>query len=117
MASSRILLNGSTVGLLSADQLAGTATHSEMEWVRTEQPAEYYRAAAARARSLEQEATTPRVKQHLREQIDCFDRLAGEVERVSEKGASLANEQGSHVRRVKEGAVAGAAALKLTAFR
>ena len=46
MASSRVLLNSSTAGLLSADQPAGT----EMEWVRTEQPAEYYRTAAERAR-------------------------------------------------------------------
>jgi NIPSNAP len=49
MASSRVLLNRPTAGLLSADQPAGTGTHSEMEWVRTEQPAEYYRIAAARA--------------------------------------------------------------------
>ena len=117
MASSRILLNSSTVGLLSADQPAGTPTHSEMEWVRTEQPAEYYRSAAARARSLAQDATTPRVKQHLREQIDGYDRLAGEVERASEKGARLANEQGSYDRLVKRVPVAGAAAPKLTVFR
>ena len=117
MASSRILLNSSTVGLLSANQPAGTATHSEMEWVRTEQPAEYYRTAAARARSLEQDATTPLVKRHLREQIDGYDRLAGEVERASEKGTSLLNEQAYHVRHLKRVPVAGAAALKLTAFR
>ena len=117
MASSRVLLNRSTVGLVSADQPVGTGTHSEMEWVRTEQPAEYYRTAAARARSLEQDATTPLVKRHLREQIDGYDRLAGEVERASEKGTSLLNKQAYHVRHLKRVSVAGAAAPKLTAFR
>jgi DNA-binding ferritin-like protein len=57
------------------------------EWTQSQQPAEYYRAAAARARSLEQDATTPRVKQHLRELIERYDRLAGEIERNSDKSA------------------------------
>ena len=42
-------------------------------------PSEYFR-AAARFRALEAEATTPRVKQHLRTLIDEYEGLAGEVE-------------------------------------
>jgi len=44
-------------------------------------PASHFRAAAARARRLEAEATTPRVKQHLRKVIDRYELLAGEVEK------------------------------------
>ena len=42
-------------------------------------PTEYFR-AAARFRSLEAEATTPRVKQRLRALIDKYERLAGKLE-------------------------------------
>src|SRR6266446_2745563 len=45
-------------------------------------PAEYRR-AAARARRLEAEATTSRVKQYLRAMIDQCERSAGEAEEVS----------------------------------
>ncbi|MGH7066112.1 MAG: hypothetical protein ACREET_18725 [Stellaceae bacterium] len=76
MASSRVLFDGAADGRF----MPGAA-----EWTQSQQPAEYYRAAAARARSLEQEATTPRVKQHLRELIERYDRLAGEIERTSDK--------------------------------
>jgi hypothetical protein len=48
-------------------------------------PSEYFR-AAARFRALEAEATTPRVKQHLRALIDEYERLAGKVE---EAGADV----------------------------
>jgi len=48
-------------------------------------PSEYFR-AAARFRALEAEATTPRVKQHLRALIDEYERLAGKVE---EAGSGL----------------------------
>ena len=48
-------------------------------------PSEYFR-AAARFRALEAEATTPRVKQHLRTLIDEYERLAGKVE---EAGSGL----------------------------
>lgn len=48
-------------------------------------PSAYFR-AAARFRALEAEATTPRVKQHLRALIDEYERLAGKVE---EAGAGL----------------------------
>lgn len=69
----------------TGQHMAGMASRAGTEWTPSQQPVEYYRAAAARARSLEQDATTPRVKQHLRELIDRYERLAGEVERTSEK--------------------------------
>ena len=46
---------------------------------------EYFR-AATRFRALEAEATTPRVKQHLRALINEYERLAGKVE---EAGADV----------------------------
>ena len=45
----------------------------------------YYRAAAARARRLQAEATTPRLKQYLRELIARCERLEGEIVSASEK--------------------------------
>ena len=45
-------------------------------WSLEGQPATYYRTAAARARMLQADATTPRVKQYL----DRGERLAGNVE-------------------------------------
>jgi hypothetical protein len=45
-----------------------------------QQPAEYYRAASARARRLEAEVTTLKVKQYLRELIARCDRMAEEME-------------------------------------
>jgi hypothetical protein len=45
-----------------------------------QQPAGYYRAASARARRLEAEVTTLRVKQYLRELIARCDRMAEEIE-------------------------------------
>jgi hypothetical protein len=42
-------------------------------------PTEYFR-VATRFRTLEAEATTPRVKQRLRALIDEYERLAGEAE-------------------------------------
>ena len=44
---------------------------------------EYYRTAAARARRLQADATTPRLKQYLGEVIARCELLAGEVERAS----------------------------------
>ena len=41
-----------------------------------QQPAGYYRAASARARRLQDEATTPKIKEYLRELIERYDRLA-----------------------------------------
>jgi hypothetical protein len=45
-----------------------------------EQQAVGYRAASARVRRLETEATTLKVKQYLRQLIDRYDRLAEEIE-------------------------------------
>lgn len=50
-----------------------------------EVPAAYYRTTAARARRLQAEATTPRLKQYLRELIARCERLAGEIPSASEK--------------------------------
>jgi len=46
---------------------------------------EYYRTAAARARWLRAEATTPRLKQYLGEVIARCERLEGEIVSASEK--------------------------------
>ena len=46
-------------------------------WSSEQQPATYYRTAAARARRLQADATTPRVKQHLDNMIAHCERLAG----------------------------------------
>ena len=46
-------------------------------WSSEEQPALYYRTAAARARRLQADATTPRVKQYLDKMIVHCERLAG----------------------------------------
>ena len=45
----------------------------------------YYRTAAARARRLQAEATTPRLKQYLRELIARYERLEGEIVSAAEK--------------------------------
>jgi hypothetical protein len=49
-------------------------------WSAEQQPATYYRTVAARARKLQADATTPRVKQHLDNMIAHCERLAGKVE-------------------------------------
>ena len=49
-------------------------------WSSEEQPATYYRTTAARARRLQANATTPRVKQYLDKMIAHCERLAGKVE-------------------------------------
>ena len=49
-------------------------------WSPEEQPATYYRTTAARARKLQADATTPRVKQYLDKMIAHCERLAGKVE-------------------------------------
>lgn len=85
MSSPRVLYERSAPHHANAERPADPPGGSAAEWVQKQEPAEYYRAAAARARSLEQEATTPRVKQHLRELIDRYDRLAGEVEKAADK--------------------------------
>jgi hypothetical protein len=49
-------------------------------WSSEQQPATYYRTAAARARRLQADATTPTVKRYLDEMIAHCERLAGKVE-------------------------------------
>ena len=48
-------------------------------WLLEEQPATYYRTAAARARILQADATTPGVRQYLDKMIAHCERLAGNV--------------------------------------
>jgi hypothetical protein len=50
------------------------------EWSPKEQPPAYYRAAAARARKLQADSTTPRLKEYLGEVIARCERLADEIE-------------------------------------
>jgi hypothetical protein len=49
-------------------------------WSSEQQPTTYYRTAAAQARRLQADATTPRVKQYLDKMIAHCERLAGKVE-------------------------------------
>ena len=49
-------------------------------WLLEEQPAAYYRSAAARARILQADVTTIRVRQYLDKMIAHCERLAGGVE-------------------------------------
>ncbi len=48
-------------------------------------PAEYYRRHAARVRQLASEATTPAIREHLREVAGQYEHLAERVERASER--------------------------------
>jgi hypothetical protein len=57
-------------------------------WVLEKQPAAFYRSAAARARMLQADATTPRVRQHLDKIIAHCERLAGGVETGVSPGSS-----------------------------
>ena len=49
-------------------------------WSPEQQPAMYYRTAAAQTRRLQANATTPRVKQYFDKMIAHCERLAGKVE-------------------------------------
>jgi hypothetical protein len=49
-------------------------------WSAEQQPATYYRTTAARARRLQADATTPRVRQYLDTMIAHCERLAGNME-------------------------------------
>ena len=49
-------------------------------WSLEGQPAKYYLTAAARARMLQADATTPRVKQYLNQMVAHCERLAGKIE-------------------------------------
>src|SRR5271166_2687858 len=54
-------------------------------WSSGEQPTAYYRTRAARARRLQADVTTPRVKQYLDKMIVHCERLAGSVERPASR--------------------------------
>jgi hypothetical protein len=49
-------------------------------WSSEQQPATYYRTAAAQARRLQADATTPKMKQYFDKMIAHCERLAGKVE-------------------------------------
>ena len=59
--------------------------HEISGWSLKEQLPAYYRAAAARARKLQAESTTPRLKAYLGEVIARCERLADEIEEPSEQ--------------------------------
>ena len=54
-------------------------------WSSEEQPTAYYRTTAARARRLQADVTTPRVKQYLDKMIVHCERLAGNVEQPASR--------------------------------
>src|SRR5467141_3838095 len=54
-------------------------------WSSEEQPTAYYRTTAARARRLQADATTTRVKQYLDKMIVHCERLAGKVEQPASR--------------------------------
>ncbi len=54
-------------------------------WSSEEQPTAYYRTTAARARRLQADVTTPRVKQYLDTMIVHCERLAGSVEQPASR--------------------------------
>src|SRR5947209_5418998 len=54
-------------------------------WSSEEQPTAYYRTTAARARRLQADATTPRVKQYLDMMIVHCERLAGKVDQPASR--------------------------------
>jgi hypothetical protein len=54
-------------------------------WSSEEQPTAYYRTTAARARRLQADATTPRVKQYLDKMIVHCEQLAGKVEQPASR--------------------------------
>ena len=66
---------------MDADYVNKTSDPGSSEEVSVE----YYRTAAARARRLRAEATTPRLKQYLGEVIARCERLEGEIVNASEK--------------------------------
>ncbi len=84
MTASRTLFERSQPAQLRGESRSIATAGGALDWEQKQEPAEYYRAAAARARALERDATTPRVKRHLRDLIDRYDRLAGQVERAAE---------------------------------
>jgi hypothetical protein len=55
--------------------------------------AAYHRAAAARARRLRAEATTPWLKEHLENTIAQHEQIAAEIERASEPDGDAVSSQ------------------------
>jgi hypothetical protein len=70
-------------------------------WASEVQPATYYRETAARARRLQANATTPRVRQYLDKMIAHCEQLAGIVEPrvLPSQSATNRRSQGSMIRR------------------
>ena len=54
----------------------------------------YHRTAAAKARRLRAEATTPRLKEQLEDAIAQHEQIAEEIERAAEPGADATSAQG-----------------------
>ena len=78
----RLTLPSTSVTQMRGD-MAMNAGHFEQIsdcWLLEEQPARYYRSAAARARMLQADATTTRVRQYLDEMIADCERLASGAE-------------------------------------
>ena len=65
---------------MAAEMNAGHFEEISDFWSSEEQPTAYYRTTAARARRLQADATTPRVKQYLDKMIVHCEQLAGKVE-------------------------------------
>jgi hypothetical protein len=77
-----------TIALIGPEIVGGTddgrwLLYRHFRVVPKEQPPAYYRAAAARARKLQAESTTPRLKEYLRKVIARCKRLADEIEELS----------------------------------
>ena len=66
------------------------ARHIELSdcWSLEQQPAPYYRIAAAQARKLQADATTPRVKQYFDKMIAHCEGVAGNVEPGVSQGSA-----------------------------
>src|SRR6516162_11894740 len=75
-------------------------------WSLEGQPATYYRTAAARARTLQADATTPGVRQYLDKIIAHCELLAGNVEPgAAGRGAGVRESCRRRIRRTVGGAI------------
>jgi SAM-dependent MidA family methyltransferase len=74
------------------DMNAGPFEQMSDCWLSEEKSATYYRTAAAQARRLQADATTPRVKQYFAKMIAHCEGLARKVQ--TEAGKSLLNPSG-----------------------
>jgi hypothetical protein len=63
------------------------------DWSMERRSAAYHRAAAARARRLRAEATTPWLKEHLENAIAQHEQIAAEIERASELDGDAVSSQ------------------------